>query len=52
MLKVDIINCKTKNSTMVLPFTKRMASESITADNIGVFEDLNINQLGLKKEDL
>lgn len=28
-----------------------MASESTTTGNISAFKDLNINQLGLKKED-
>ncbi len=28
-----------------------MASKNITMGNINIFEDLNINQLGLKKND-
>lgn len=51
MPKVDVIDCKTKGSTIAYPFAPAMASESTTAGNISVFEDLNINQLGLKKED-
>ena len=51
MPKVDIIDCKTEGSTIAYPFAPAMASESTTAGNISVFEDLNINQLGLKKED-
>lgn len=51
MPKVDVIDCKTEGSTIAYLFAPAMASESTTAGNISVFEDLNINQLGLKKED-
>ncbi len=51
MPKVDIIECKTKGVTSAFPFAPAMASESTTARNISVFEELNINQLGLAKDD-
>lgn len=52
MPKVDIIECKTEGATSAFPFAPAMASENITAGNISVFEELNINQLGLAKDDL
>lgn len=51
MPKVDIIDCKTESSIIAYPFAPVIASKSTTAGNISMFEDLNINQLGLKKED-
>lgn len=50
--KVNIIECKTKGTTSAFLFAPAMASESTTAENINVFEELNINQLGLAKDDL
>lgn len=51
MLKVDIIEYKTKSVTSAFPFAPAMASESTTARNINIFEELNINQLSLAKDD-
>lgn len=51
MPKVDIIDCKTEGSTLAYPFAPAMASESTTTRNINIFKDLNINQLGLQKEE-
>lgn len=51
MLKVDIIECKTKCTSSDYPFATVIASESITARNISIFKELNINQLGLVKDD-
>lgn len=51
MPKIDIINCEKEGAIEVYPFAPSMASESTTAGNISVFEDLNIKQLGLEKED-
>lgn len=48
---IDIINCKTEGPTEAYPFAPSMASENTTAGNITVFEDLNIGQLGLDKDD-
>ena len=42
MPKIDIINYKTKGATEAYPFALSMASESTTAGNISVFDDLNI----------
>lgn len=49
---IDLIDCKTEGATAAYPFVPCMASESTTADNISVFEDLNINQLGCDKGEL
>lgn len=51
MPKVDLIDCKIKGSTVAYPFAPSMVNESTTAGNISVFEDLNIIQRDLKKED-
>lgn len=51
MPKVNVIDCKTKGSSSAFPFALAMASENTTAGNISMFEDLNINQLGLTKDD-
>lgn len=51
MPKVNIIKCKTKDATLTYPFASAMASKVTTAGNINVFEKLNINQLGLIKDD-
>ena len=48
---IDVINCKTKRSTRAYPFAPSMASKSITARNLSVFEDLNITQIGKDKDD-
>lgn len=50
MPKVNIIHYKTKSSTIAYLFTPTMASKSTIIGNISVFEKLNINQLGLLKE--
>lgn len=51
MLKVDIVNCESEGATEAYPFAPSMANESTTAGNISVFEDLNIYQLVLDKDD-
>lgn len=51
MPKVDIIDCKTEGVTAAYPFAPSMSNESTTAGNISVFENLNIRQLGLDKDD-
>ena len=51
MLKVDIIECKTKCTSSDYPFAPVIASESITTRNISIFKELNINQLCLAKDD-
>lgn len=43
MLKVDIINCKTKSLIIAYLFILVITSKIIIIDNINVFEELNIN---------
>ena len=52
MPKFDNIECKTKGMTSAFLFAPVMASKSTTTGNISVFEELNINQLGLAKDNL
>lgn len=52
MPKVEIINCKTKDLALVYTFALALASKSTMARNISIFKDLNIYQLGLKKNAL
>lgn len=49
MPKVNIIECKTKGTILAYLFASAIASKSIITINISVFEELNINQLGLAK---
>lgn len=51
MPKVDSINCKTKGLTTAYLFAPAIANKSITTDDISVFKELNVNQLGLSKKD-
>lgn len=51
MPKVNIIECKTEGATSAFLSAPAMASESTIARNISIFEKLNINQLGLAKDD-
>ncbi|MCJ1462378.1 hypothetical protein MMC07_000978 [Pseudocyphellaria aurata] len=48
---VDRIDCSNPNigATEAHAFAPSMFSESSTAGNIAVFEDLNVNQMGIKK---
>lgn len=46
MPKIDVIDCKTKNSTVIYLFVPAMTSKSIITGNINIFEELNFNQLG------
>ena len=48
---INWINCKTEGCTKAYPFAPSMFSESSTAGNLSVFEDLNIVQMGLDKSD-
>ena len=52
MPRVKNIDCKIEGASEAYSFAPSMASESTTAGNISVFEDLAIHQLGFKKEDL
>lgn len=40
-----------KNAILTYLFVSAMTSKNITAENINVFKNLNINQLGLTKDD-
>lgn len=51
MPTVDIIDCRIKGSTVAFLFAPSMASNSTIVGNINVFENLNIHQLELLKED-
>lgn len=51
MLKVNIIDYKTKDAILAYLFAPVIANKSRTARNIRVFKDLNIIQLGLAKDD-
>lgn len=48
---INVINCKTEGPTVGYAFAPSMHSESTTAGNIAVFEDLAIRQMGLTKDD-
>lgn len=51
MLKMNIIDYKTKSLILVFLFTLIIARDSIIAVNISIFSNLNINQLGFIKND-
>lgn len=51
MPAIDIIDCKTKGATEAYAFAPSMFSESSTVGNMSVFEDLNVNQMGIDKID-
>ena len=48
---IDCIQCKTKRKTEAYTFASSMFSESSLAGNQSVFEDLNVIQMGIDKED-
>lgn len=52
MPKINIIDCKLEGATSAYAFAPSMYSESSTAGNIGVFDDLALKQMGLEKEDI
>ena len=49
MPNINKINCRTEGSIEACVFIFLMFSQSLTANNIVVFEDLNIKQMGIKK---
>ena len=51
MPNINKIDCRTKGSTEAYAFAPSMFSKSSTAGNIAVFEDLNVNQMGIEKID-
>lgn len=52
MLKLDIINYKTKNQAIIYLFAPAISSKNTIIGNINVFEALNINKLDLSQENL
>lgn len=52
MLKLDIIDYKTKNQAIIYLFAPAMGSKNTITGNINVFEALNINKLDLSQENL
>ena len=50
--KVNIINYKTKSSIIAYLFPPAIASKSTITGNINIFEELNLNKLGLFKKHL
>lgn len=51
MPNINKIDCRTKKSIEAYTFVPSIFSKSLTASNIAMFEDLNINQIGIKKID-
>lgn len=52
MPKLNVIYCKANGSTSVFLFVPSMANKSTMAGSMSLFEDLNINQLGLETNTL
>lgn len=51
ILNINIIDYKIKSSNLAFLFISIITSKIITANNISIFEDLNINKLDLIKDD-
>ena len=51
MPKLNIIDCKREGKTKAFAFAPSMHNESSLSGNIGVFEDLNVIQMGIDKTD-
>ena len=49
---INQIDCRSEGVTKTYAFAPYMFSESFTAGNISVFEDLNVIQMGIEKTDL
>ena len=49
MLNINKIDYRTKGNTESHTFTPSMFSESSIVGNISVFQDLNVNQIGIQK---
>lgn len=52
MTKINVINCKTEEKTKAYTFAPLMFSESFLSDNLSIFEDLNVIQIGIEKINL
>ena len=48
---INKIDCRTEGRMEAHAYAPSMFSKSSTAGNIAVFEDLNVNQMGIKKTD-
>lgn len=46
---INVIDYKREGSTKAFPFAPSMFSEGSIGRNIGVFEDLNVKQMGIDK---
>lgn len=46
---INVIDCKRKGSTKAFLFAPSMFSKGSIGGNIGVFEDLNVKQMGIEK---
>lgn len=51
MSNINKIDYKTKESTEAHAFTPSIFSKSLTASNIAMFKDLNVDQISIKKTD-
>lgn len=51
MPNINKIDCRTKGNTEAHAFAPSIFSKSSTAGNISVFQDLNVDQMGIKKID-
>ena len=52
MFKINIINYKTKDPTIVFLFAPAIFSKSSATSNIFVFENLFVCQMGLEKDNI
>ena len=48
---INIIECKKERSTKAFAYTPSIFNKSSTTGKIGIFEDFNITQIGIKKDD-
>ena len=51
MLFLNLINCQKEGCTKAFAYAPSMFNKNSMAGNIRVFEDLNIRQMGVEKED-
>lgn len=52
MLKINIINYKTEEKTEAYAFVLLIFNENFLSDNLLMFEDLNVIQMGIDKINL
>lgn len=51
MPTINIIEYKKERCTKTFAYAPSMYNKSFIAKKIGIFEDLNITQMGIKKDD-